>query len=172
MFKRKWIAVLIVLGSLVFASAALAGEPDWFKSLEQTSNDIAVTQIKNAPYPTNKVTHSLERDNLIRRLLAFNNPKKIGYLYVMSFGKFVGYYTVLGKVSSTQSMLTNPDQHWSNGSGDTVVASVGDDGTFGSEEGGQDGVFFFTTAGTMVETDLQWLYSDKPLTVDAPNLLK
>lgn len=164
------LAVLTVACLFGAVAAAYASEPNWFKGLEDTSNQIATTQIKNDPYPVNQMQNSLERANLVKRLLAFNNPKKIGYLYITSFGKFVGYYTIEGKISSTQSELTNTQQHWNNGSGDTVIESIGDDGTFGPEEGGDAGTFFFTTSGVMVETDLDWIYSDKPLHIDVPNL--
>lgn len=166
-------AIILALAvSLVVAGVAIAGKPDWIKEQEGVSNQIAQQQIAATPYPVDQMKHSLERDNLKARLLRFNKPDKIGYLYVMSFGKFVGYYAVKGKISSTQSQLTNTVQTWDSGSGaDTVGESVGDDGSFGENEGGDRGVFFFTTTGVLVETTLDWIYSDSPLTIDVPNLI-
>lgn len=169
--SRAVIGVLALC--LVFAVSALAGEPDWYKNDEQITNSIATNAQRSTPYPTNEMSHFLERDNLKRRLLAFNKADKVGYLYVMSFGKFVGYYTVKGKVSSTQSQLTVTDQTWDTGGNNRIaVPSMGDDGSYGPNEGGDRGIFFFTTGGVLVETSLDWLYSDQPLHIDAPNLLK
>lgn len=170
---RKRVLALIALLCLIVVTAALAGEPDWYKNDEKVTNGIANAAQHATPYPSNEMTHFLERDNIKRRLLAFNKADKIGYLYVMSFGKFVGYYTIKGKVSSVQSQLTVTDQTWDTGGNNRIaVASMGDDGSYGENEGGDRGVFFFTQGGVMVETTLDWLYADQPLHIDAPNLLK
>jgi hypothetical protein len=174
--KRRMIVLGIVsVLALSIVAVAMAGKPDWWKQSEKTSDQIARQMISAVPYPTAQMRDSLERRNLRERLLRFNRPQKIGYLYVMSFGKFVGYYVVRGKVSSTQSQMTNADQVWDSGSGEqgeTVVGSIGDDGSFGPNEGGDKGIFFFTATGVMVETTLDWVYSDAPLRINVPNLLK
>lgn len=172
--SRKLVAVIVTIAVLALAAVAIAGEPDWYKSDEKVTDGIAHAAQASTPYPSSEMTHFLERDNIKRRLLAFNKANKIGYLYVMSFGKFVGYYTVKGKVSSTQSQMTVIEQTWDCG-GDSCrfgVPSMGDDGSYGPNEGGDRGIFFFTTGGVLVETTLDWLYSDQPLHIDAPNLLK
>ena len=116
-----------------------------------------------------EIAHPLTPD----MILATGVAQKVGYLYLMSFGKFVGYYVIKGKVSSAQSSMTNTEQTWSCGTDcTTVVESMGDDGSFGPNEGGDKGVFFFTSGGVMVETTLEWLYSDAPLSIKVPNLLK
>lgn len=169
--KRFTIAVVSAL-ALLFAAAALAGQPSWFKSLEKQTDRIANQQLNSVPYPEAQMKDSLERRNLRERLLRFNKPQKVGYLYLMSFGKFVGYYVVKGKISSVQSQMTQTDQTWDCGDSCTaVVDSMGDDGSFGPNEGGDRGVFFFTSTGVLVETTLDWVYSDAPLTIDVPNLL-
>lgn len=169
--KPRAIATALLV-MLVVVAVALADKPNWVSDQEKTSNTIAEQLVTATPYPAAQMKNSLERDNLKQRLLRLNNPSKIGFLYVMSFGKFVGYYTVKGKVSSTQSQMTNSQQTWDSGSGaDTVDDSIDDEGTFGQNEGGDKGVFFFTTTGVLVETTLDWIYSDSPLTIDVPNLL-
>lgn len=167
------IAIVVVAGCS--AAGVFAGKPDWWKSLEGVSNSIAETQVSAVPYPQAEMKDSLERRNLRERLVRFNQPNKVGYVYIMSFGKFVGYYVIKGKVSSTQSQMTNGNQVWDSGSGEqgeTVVESIGDDGSFGINEGGEKGVFFFTSNDVLVITVLDWLYSDQPLSIDVPNLLK
>ena len=48
-------------------------------------------------------------------------------------------------------------------SGGCVVDAIGDDGSYGPEEGGQNGVFFFTTTKTLVETDQPFAVSSAPI---------
>src|SRR3972149_1808524 len=167
------IASAILIVSVVGASYAFAGKPDWFKQQELVSDSIAKQQIAAVPYPQAQMRDSLERHNLRERLLRFNKPQKIGYLYLMSFGKFVGYYVVKGKISSTQSQMTNLVQTWeASKDQDTIVPSVGADGSFGENEGGSGGGVFFTAQGVLVETTLDWVYPGAPLNVDVPHLLK
>lgn len=163
---------VLAVAALFFVAVAFAGKPGWWKDQELVSNSIAEQQIPAVPYPASQMRDSLERRNLRERLIRFNKPQKVGYLYLMSFGKFVGYYVVKGKVSSTQSQMTNSQQTWeASRDNDTVVDSIGDDGSFGPNEGGDKGVFFFTASGVMVETTLDWVYSDVPLKIDVPNLV-
>ena len=170
---KRIIFIGSIVAALVFAGWAIAGQPGWYKDSEKTTDQIANQLIKSVPYPIASMRDSLERRNLRERLLRFNKPQKVGYLYLMSFGKFVGYYVVRGKVSSVNSQMTNLQQTWDCGESCTaVVDSLGDDGSFGPNEGGDAGIFFFTASGVMVETTLDWLYSDAPLSVKVPNLLK
>lgn len=175
MYTRIAAAVLVAV-LVASCGVASAGKPTWFKSSEQTSNKIAEAANKAVPYPLAVVKQGgfLERKNQVEKLKRFSDANKVGYVYIMSFGKFVGYYTIKGKVSSVNSALTNVNQTWDpgNGQSDTVVDSIGDDGTFGTNEGGDRGIFFFTQQGTLVVTVLDWQYSDQPLAVDVPNLVK
>ena len=180
--RTFWI-VQSFLVSLVIAASAMAatqsgvisiGKPNWQKNDEKTSDAIATQLISAVPYPISQMKDSLERRNLRDRLLRFNKPDKIGYMYLMSFGKFVGYYVIRGKVTSSNSQMTTTAQTWDCGGqdGGCQVPSIGDDGSFGPNEGGDRGVFFFTSTGVMVETTLDWVYSDSPLRIEVPNLLK
>lgn len=96
---------------------------------------------------------------------------KIGYVYIMTFGKFIGYYTITGKISSNGSQLAPEDDVVKPCSGcdRLVVDGPQDDNTYGE---GDPGIFFFTTEGAMVVTDLDYLYSDQPIanSIDVPKL--
>ena len=172
MRKRMKIFAGVVALALVFTVAAVAGKPDWQTAAEHLSNQIADSFVAHTPYPTSVLNGtSLERANLAERLVRFSTPGKIGYVYIFSaLGKPLGYYTMRGKVSSTESQLTNPDQTFSCDGGTCDVASIGDDGTWGPEEGGSNGIFFFTTGGVMVETNLPFQYTDAPLPISVPSL--
>jgi hypothetical protein len=156
-------------------SIAQAEKPQWFRDQEKVSDHIAIAATKAVPYPAAAVEAGgfLERKQQVEKLKRFSDPNHNGFVYIMSFGKFIGYYPITGKVSSVNSSLTNTTQTWDMGSdgGDFGVDSIGDDGTFGTNEGGDAGVFFVTTGGALIVTTLEWLYTDKPISVgDVPQL--
>lgn len=125
------------------------------------------------PYPAGQLTNSQERTNLRKKLLLQNDPNHIGYVYILSFGKFIGYYTIKGKVSSTDSQMTPStfvEHHSSDRGGNVTYPAPGDDGSYGANE---PGVFFFTTAGALVQVSTDYIYSDQPITVgNIPQLTK
>ena len=113
---------------------------------------------------------SLEKSNLQRKLKLDEDPNRIGYVYLMSFGKPIGYYTIKGKVSSNGSQLT-PEQDIVRPYSGTYIPVDGpqDDGTYGE---GDPGVFFFTTENVMVVTSLDYFYATQPVpsAIDIPKL--
>jgi hypothetical protein len=124
-------------------------------------------------YPLGEMNDSAERANLTERLLRMNNPNKIGYVTLMTQnGQVIATFTIKGKVSSTASQLTNTQNvqsAWSNAA--VVVDSMGDDGSYGPEEGGKNAIFFFTTAGVLIEWSGLWQYADAPVTMRTPPLV-
>jgi hypothetical protein len=168
----------LVIVLLVGCGVATATKPAYQSAMEQTSNQIATKLVGAVPYPIAQMTDSLERRMLRERLLRFNQSDKLGYLYVFNAGVKdpIGYYTIQGKISATESQMSNPDQTWkdsssSNGFG-MLAESIGDDGSFGHEEGGENGTFWFTTSGVMGETNMWFLYTDAPVQMwnDVPAL--
>jgi outer membrane murein-binding lipoprotein Lpp len=154
---KKLIAAVAVV-ALLLAGCASGKDTSSQRKKDQAVVDTYSQRLSSAvPYPLAQMRDSIERRNLRERLLRFNKPAKLGYVYLMSFGKFLGYYTIRGKISSTESQMT-------------VTDSMGDDGSYGPNE---QGVFFFTTGGVMVQTNLDYVYSDAPLNVgDVPQLLR
>jgi hypothetical protein len=179
-------AIVGVLLFLAFGASSCSGSSG-SKSTKATSAAIRNTQNEGVeafnnqraavPYPEAQLRSSVERQNLARRLLEFNKKDKIGYVYILSFGKFIGYYVIKGKVSSNSSQMTN--QTWitkwtcPGGCSDSVgpVDAAGDDGSFGPSE---PGIFFFTAAGALIQTDSNYIYSDQPFSINAdlPQLVK
>lgn len=126
-------------------------------------------QSASVPYPADKLKDSLERRNLARRLLDQNDPNKIGYVYFFPFGSDTpfGYWTIKGKVSSTQSQMTPSDtieyacEDGLSGCQAVVVQAPGDDGSYSENE---KGVFFYTTEGAMVQVCEEcYFYQDQPV---------
>ncbi len=127
---------------------------------------------KTVPPP--KLTDSQERRNLIKRLERFNVGNKISYIYLISYGKVMAFYTVKGKVSSVNSMLTCTQQtvlanvpgRWDS----HVVDSPDLDGSYGSNG---NAIFFFTTEDVYVEWPGEYLLSDQPLKlITLPELIR
>lgn len=145
---------------------------NWVDASGAVSNQVAQIALNTVPYPLAEIAAAggfLELRNLRERLLRFNDPEKIGYVYLLSSltGKPIGYHTIKGKVTSTQSQMTETEQiTGKDNSYGLTVASIGDDGSWGPEEGGDAGIFFFTTEGVMVETVMPWMYTDAPLPLD------
>ncbi len=176
--KRKRASVAALLGVLLFVlfgAADCEEEGDSSSDKDQAAKqDSYAQQSETVPFPGKELNDSLERRNQRERLLRQNETDRIGYVYILSFGKFLGYYVVQGKVSSTQSQMTPRDlteyacdDHMS-GCQAQVVEAPGDDGSYGENE---DGIFFFTTEGAMVQVDTEYIYSDQPIAVgDIPEL--
>lgn len=156
---------------LVLSVSACTNEKPAAQEKGQKQTEQAFSQQSSAvPYPADQLRNSLERQNLRERLLRTNKPDAIGYVYLLSFGQPLGYYVVKGKVSSTQSQMTTStlvERHGDGGGGNIAYEAPGDDGSYGQNE---PGIFFFLTNGTMVTTDLDYVWADQPLPLDVPNL--
>jgi hypothetical protein len=114
-----------------------------------------------------QIVNSLEKRNLEKKRDREENPDSIRYLYLMNYGQIVGYYVTKGKVSSNGSQVGPETEVMRDLSGNPVVDSAKDDGTYGV---GDPGIFFFTTDDVMVETSLDYIQSDQPLAIDVPRL--
>jgi hypothetical protein len=173
------IAILGITKGVGVTSAFADPNNDWsaFQNGQQQVVNTYFPRLANAdPYPAAQMRSSDERANDRERLLRLNNPNKIGYVYELTQnGQVLAQYTIKGKVSSTDSQLTPTDStydnNYCNGGCAYSVASPGDDGSYGGEEGGQTGIFFFTTTGVLVEWNGLWEYSDAPLTLTTPPLI-
>ena len=139
------------------------------------------TLVNNQPTPI--VTKSLERENIIKRVNLINDQSKVFYVYLISYGKVMAFYTAQGKVSSLNSYLTAMetitrdekcarDYNGDGGRSGCYFATQAPDvdGTYGSNA---DGVFFFTTEGVYVEWKGEYMVSDQPLKLsNNPELVK
>jgi len=172
------IGILCVLAVTFFSNNADAG---WFDSPKKTTNQVEQQQaesnqerlIQQIPVPT--LRDSLERRNVVKRTELFNDSEKISYVYLTSFGKVMAFYTVKGKVSSTQSYLNPPERlvnsgggkcsSWDETSNCHAISAPEVDGTYGENTAG---IFFFTTEGAYVEWNGEYMVSDQPLKLSTP----
>lgn len=162
---RRARALLALVVSLALGGVLLAACTSSAQSSVDAGNQVAQTEYSLF----SAASDPLERKNLAARLVQYNAAGNTNYVYLFAWGspQPIGYYVIRGKVSSTGSQMTSTQQI-TNCAGDhggscSAVEAIGDDGSYGPDEGGQSGVFFFTTAGTLIETDQPFVVSSAPI---------
>ena len=174
--RSRWLVAFVAVLSMILFGAESCDDPNQKgaqKTGQQQTEEAFAQQQAAVPYPKEQLKGSLERANLRERLLRTNKPNAIGYVYLLNFGKVLGYYTVKGKVSSTQSQMTTDTlieygcDDGVSGCGVVTVNAPGDDGSYGPNE---DGIFFFTSEGAFVTTNLEYIWADQPLPFNVPEL--
>jgi len=137
---------------------------------EKLTEDNQKRLVEAIPAPV--LQDSVERRNLVERLKRNNKADKIGYVFLLSDnGSVITNYTIKGKISSLNSLLTTPQQiitRYTTSTSGYVVDSPDLDGSYGRNP---DGVFFFTTDGNMVEWSGKFLYSEQPMTLSSAPVL-
>jgi len=135
------------------------------KAQEQTKA-IAMSQI-----PIPNVKYFVERATIARWIERWDKPAVTTYVYLVSYGQFIGYYVCNGKPASTKSYLTPEYKQEYYGNGAVIQTQQPDlDGTLGDN---CEGIRFFTAEGTAVEwggSGACYIYSDQRLPVNAPKL--
>ena len=175
---KKLCVALVALSSILFVSCLehkqeIATGQSAKIEMEQTETN-QMRLAKDQPPP--QISRSQERENLINRLKRLNQTNMVGYVYLFSYGKLVTFYTVKGKVSSLNSLLTTPvqivDHHVPECYGSPscwqshVIQSPDFDGSLGKND---DCIFFFTAdSDAYVEWHGDYLFADQPLKVTQP----
>lgn len=156
----KYLIALLAVTCFVGCSDINTGAST-IKEMEQTEAN-QQRLVKADPPPV--ITRSLERKNLVARLERINKNDMLSYIYLVSYGKVMAHYTIRGKVSSLNSLLTTPQQVIAIRNSGTVsnhvLPSPDFDGSYGKNA---DGIFFFTTEGAYVEWEGSYLWCDQPL---------
>ena len=142
--------------------------------IEQAKTEANQSRLLKVQPPVT-LDRSLERDNINKRTLLWNDTAKVSYIYLVNFGKVMAFYPIKGKVSSVNSQITNPSQLVHDGGGSRqgrqyrhVMPSPAEDGSYGTNG---DAIFFFCTDGTYVEWNGDYMLCDKPLKLDTPPTL-
>lgn len=173
---RKYVGSAII-GAICLSFIGAKGDGDGCEGTTETgkSTKVEMEQTETnqqrlaAAQPPPQIKVSLERKNLIERLQRLNKEDGIGYVYLLSKnGTVMAFYTIRGKVSSLNSLLTTPEQVTTvcqhNPSGPDcaqhTLPSPDFDGSYGKNP---EGIFFFTTGNALVEWSGDYMYSDQPL---------
>jgi hypothetical protein len=186
MDRRKLLTGGAAMAAIGATAAACSAQSDGNTGTDLTQNagsvnDLAVqqgelsykvwNQLKADPsqaYPLSLLHSSQELHQQREKLLRFNQKTKTGWAYLFSpNGELIAELPVLGKVSSTQSSMTTSvgvySSTGSGGGGNVVIELPGDDGSFGKNEGGDMGKFFFTPDAVYIYWDGPILYADARL---------
>lgn len=171
--------VIVVLGLFAWLILGMVAPQKahacWFCADNSGTSAQTVTdnqkKLENA-VPLPQLDNSLERANISKRLTTFSDPAKISYIYLTSYGKVMAFYTVKGKVTSGTKRLTaqsvTVDDYGkvvavgdtTDGTGRGVVEQPELDGTYGSSI---PYIFFWTTDGTYVQWNGEYMLADQPL---------
>ena len=177
---KKIIALILSLVMVVSlagcSSKTTAKEQSSYEQSIKTNEESVKNIISNDTLP--KITKSLERENIKRRVEFINQPDNVGYLYLISEnGQLIREIQVLGKVSSLNSYLTPMEDiqiigHDGDSSSYTetpVTTSAPDlDGTYGEND---NGIFWFDLDGTYGEWNGLYQYSSQRMTFTTQPLL-
>ena len=128
---------------------------------EQAQKRMEVTANQAVPIP--EVAYFQEKRTIAKWASRWDKPNLPTYVYLISFGKVLGYYVADGKPSSTRSYLMPEEQMYSTTNGPAVLGAPDIDGTYGDNN---PGIRFFTAEGVAVEwagDGASYLYSDAPI---------
>lgn len=151
-----------------FSSCANDSATNIQQQQSQKVSDNLNRLLKAVPVP--QLDNSLERSNISKRLTAFNNPNKVTYIYLVSFGKVMSFYTVKGKITSGGKRLTSADTQVDSATDNSslVMDAPELDGTYGSSA---PYIYFWTTDGAYIQWSGDYMLSDQPLSLaTAPEL--
>lgn len=158
---------MLVLMSILMLSLFTACEPKGTSEKEQKQTEENQARLLTAQPPVS-LQWSLERENINKRTNLWNNENKVSYIYLVSYGRIMAFYSIKGKVSSVNSQITNPEQLKRTHGGSVTLPSPAEDGSYGTNG---DGIFFFTTDGTYVEWAGNYMLADKPFKLSTPPTL-
>ncbi len=180
--KKIYLLAVPVLALVLLGAGCDDTSPNQTSNQSAYQSDSAKTEAAqkavqtSVPIPT--ISQSVERQNIAKRATTFDVQNKTSYVYLVSYGKVMAFYTIKGKVSSLNSYMT-PEEQLVDGNGrpcsnDYIgyssggytykpcypVSSPDIDGAYGKNA---DGIFFFTTDGAYVEWQGDYMMSDQPL---------
>jgi len=175
MNKIYSIALVLLSLTLFGAGCSYTESTQGTESVKQEA--VQKELIKNVPIP--EITRSTARQAIADRAKLFDAENKITYIYLVSYGKVMAFYTVKGQVMSLRSYLTpmenivnvygtpcilaNRSSNLEPGcstSSAMLVSAPDLDGTYGDNV---NGIFFFTAEGAYVEWSGEYMMSDQPL---------
>lgn len=182
---------LITVGALILVVAGFGASKvfacgGWFESACDTATQTVSNNQKKmeTAVPLPQLQSSLERQNISKRLQLFSDETKVSYIYLISYGKVMAFYTVKGKITSGSKRLTSSqllvdscgnliqpgvDQPCGTTAG-TAVSAPELDGTFGDSS---PYIFFWTTDGTYVQWNGEYMMADQPLQLSTqPELVR
>ena len=160
--RTRWLVSIAAVTVFFVVGASTCGGDNSSSSAQsrqvQRNNSNQERLSKNQPSPQLKFSN--ERANLLERYKRFNDPNKVGYIYMFSQnGQIVDYSSVKGKISALSSQLDPSNRAECHEHGCTTVDVSEPDGSFGTNGGG---VFWFDTQGVYHEWSGPYTFTDQP----------
>lgn len=161
----------ILVCACAFALIALVGcEPP---QPTQISNKVHESEKAAAVAESIRFTENAEIENIKKRLELTSQPGLIGYIAIINkVGQVVLYTPVKGKVTSGKKRLTRDFAFIRCKTGeytsDCQIKAPSDEGTYGESS---DYMYFWTPGEQYFQTDLGYIYSDKPMRLTIEPLL-
>lgn len=164
----KW-KFLVLIPAIVLVAASCNADLPKEQTQVQNNQDKLVNAV-----PIPELNNSLERANISKRLKAFDDPNKVSYIYLVSFGRVMSFYTIKGKVTSSTKRLTSNQKQVEDASfnekGNLVMEAPSLDGTYGASD---NYIFFWTTDGVYVQWSGEYMEVDQPLKLSTqPELVR
>lgn len=164
---RQRISIFIIMAVIIFGIFGVNG-CDTARSIA-TDTQETMMRIATQVVPIPIVSYFQERRTIAKWTSRWDKPSVVTYVYLVSFGKVLGYYVADGKPASTRSYLMPEEKGSSNG---YTLSTPDIDGTWGDNN---PGIRFFTAQGVAVEwagDGASYLYSDALINFgyEVPNL--
>lgn len=167
LLKRISLLAVLLLTSVCLMGASGDGCEPSVRDV-QTQQKLADVDALMTRQPTPTIKYSMDRHLLAERLIRFNDPNKMCYLYICTIDGTWLKLTVIGKVASTSKRLTNPKGYESYSSSYYETELPDEMGTYGSSEPAKVGM---TTLGSLIEYGgfTSYFLSEVPLTFEGMN---
>lgn len=154
----------VILSSVLLLSVLSACEEttNVADKQQQQKNENTQSIMNQTPVP--KLTHSLERENIRKRIILTNDPNTLQWIYPISNGRVIGRFPVKGKVTSGQKRLTSAMRVNTSGYQNDVVTDYPDEqGAYGSSN---EYIFWFDPAGNIYQWEGDYFVSTVPYEID------
>lgn len=162
-------AIVAILAAMIVP--ALTGCDQRSAKSKEIQQQRRVIETAQANIPIPQVSYYQERRTIAKWTQRWDKPNVPCYVYLVSYGKVIGYYVTDGKPACTRNYILPEYKHNSHGRWGCCLEPTADlDGTYGDNN---PGIRFFTAEGTAVEWGGQgatYIYSDAPLPLNVPKL--
>jgi hypothetical protein len=161
---KKILSVVLLVCSCFLISAtdpSCSSAPNSRVVAQRVQEQSAQTALQSVSIPD--VSYFQERRTVAKWISRWDKPNIPTYVYLISFGKVLGYYVADGKPASTKSYLMPEEKVAGDSYGRVTVSTPDIDGTYGENN---PGIRFFTAEGVAVEwagSGASYLYSDAPI---------
>lgn len=158
---------------LAHAAYAMSNTPSSQEKGEAIQEKVTQTAFDAVPVP--QIEHFLNREAVAEYVKRMNDPSKTFYVYLISYGKILGYYvTSTHPVSVCMLMTPAKREVGVRGSGPNPLGPAPTlDGLFGGGGAMCDHYYAMTAdTGTLVEWSVDMIVQDQPLGLEADQLQK